>query len=103
MASGRAVRASAVLIAIGATLILLAIPLWNVTRSDSFGCVAQQTHPCDLKTYTPFAPLAVVLALVGVAAFMAVLVVLLAVGFRRVRALDAQERAARRASVDADA
>ena len=95
MASGRAVRAAAVLIAIGATLILLAIPLWNVTRFDYSICDQQKSPVCHPGEYAPFAPLAFGVAVIGIAAIMAVLVIVLVAGFRRVRALDAQERASR--------
>jgi len=95
VASGRAVRVLAALVAIGATLVLLAIPLWNVTRFDSSLCAQQKSPVCHPRTYARFAPLAFGVAVIGIAALMAVLVIVLVAGFRRVRALDAQERASR--------
>jgi Sec-independent protein secretion pathway component TatC len=99
----RATRVSVALVALGTILLLLALPLWNFTRWDSSGCEAHQAFPCDPRIYSPFAPLALGLAVTGIAAFVAVIIILLALGFRCVRALDAQEREARRASAEADA
>jgi len=46
--------------------LLIAIPLWHVTRSDSSGCQIHDTYPCDPRLYLPFGAVAAGLTLFGI-------------------------------------
>jgi len=86
------------LLGLGLAAILIAIPLWHITRSDSSGCVIHNTYPCDPRQYLPFGGIAFALTVFGILSVVAVLAIVLYIGLGRVRAIDARERAARRMS-----
>lgn len=94
-------RPCAILFGFGVAAVSIALPLWHITRLDSSGCVVHHTYPCDPREILPYGTLAAVLTYLGMLAILAVLAIIIVFGFvalmRRVRASEAQERAARRA------
>jgi len=95
-------RFCATLLGLGLVAVFIAIPLWHVTRWDSSGCQIHNTYPCDGREYLPYGSVAGGLIYFGIFALVLVLAIVLVSGFaaliRRVRALEAEERAARRAA-----
>ena len=67
-------RAWVVLLALGIASILVAIPLWHITRQDTSGC--QSGVPCDPRLLLPYGGPATVLTLFGVGTLFVALVAL---------------------------
>ena len=87
-------RLFAILFGLGAAAILIAVPLWDITRWDGAACQIHRTYPCDPREYLPFGAVATGLTLFGIFAVLIPVMIVLGVGFvalaRRVRALDAR-------------
>ena len=85
-------RLFAILFGLGAAAILIAVPLWDITRWDGTACQIHRTYPCDPREYLPFGAVATGLTLFGIFAVLIPVMIVLGVGFvaqaRRVRALD---------------
>ena len=85
---------------LGVAALLIALPLWHVTRLDWAACQIHNTYPCDPREVLPYGTLAAVLTYLGMLAVLVVLAIIIVFGFvafmRRVLAAEAQERATRR-------
>ena len=85
-------RPFAILFGLGAAAILIAVPLWEITRWDGTACQIHRTYPCDPREYLPFGAVATGLTLFGIFAVLIPVVIVLGIGFvalaRRLRALD---------------
>jgi hypothetical protein len=82
---------------LGVAALLIALPLWHVTRLDWAACQIHNTYPCDPREYLPFGAVAAGLTLFGIFAVLVPVTIVFGIGFvalaRRVRALDAQSPA----------
>lgn len=83
-------RVIAWLVVVGAGLLLIAWPLWHVTRPDTSGCGSGV--PCDPSLYLPFGSIALVLTLVGGSSVLVGAVLLAAVVLRAVIRYDRRIR-----------
>ena len=87
-------RAFLALLGVGIALILLALPLWRVTRTArcSGSGVSERAPsgvPCDPRLYLPFGDLALGITVVGLFAILTALGVVAVWIIGRARALDA--------------
>ena len=87
-------RLYAIGLGIGVAALLIAIPLWHVTRSDSSACQIHNTYPCDPRQYLPYGTVAVGLTVFGIMAVLTTVAVIIGLGLvalaRQVRAQDRQ-------------
>jgi hypothetical protein len=86
-------RLYVIVLGLGGAALLIAIPLWHVTRWDSTGCQIHNTYPCDPRPHLPYGTVATGLTLFGIGAVLIPAMIILGAGLvaltRRVRALDA--------------
>jgi hypothetical protein len=87
------VRAMAWLGSCGIVALLVAWPLWLITRTDTSGC--RSGVPCDPALNLPFGSLAFGLTIAGLLVLLIVAMWLVAIGVSRVIRHDARVRAAR--------